>query len=153
MHVPNVQMNDGGKRMIESCLVLGLLGVCSIEDIKSREIGVYKIYFLGILGILLHIFSRKISVYSILGGMLIGILILILGKLTGGSVGIGDGLILIDTGVLLGSVDNLKLFCGGIFLAGIAALILLVFFRKNKKYELPFIPFLFITYVGMLLCG
>ena len=75
MHVPNVQMNDGGKRMIESCLVLGLLDVCSIEDIKSREIGVYKIYFLGILGILLHIFSRKISVYSILGGMLIGILI------------------------------------------------------------------------------
>ena len=139
--------------MVESCMVLGLLGICSIEDIKSREIGVYKIYLSGIIGVLLHLFLGRKSVYSILGGMLIGFILLIVGKLVGESIGAGDGLILMDTGIFLGSADNFRLLCGGIFLAGVAALILLLFFRKNRKYELPFIPFLLVTYVGMLICG
>ena len=139
--------------MVESCMVLGLLGICSIEDIKSREIGVYKIYLSGIIGVLLHLFLGRKSVYSILGGMLIGFILLIVGKLAGESIGAGDGLILMDTGIFLGSADNFRLLCGGIFLAGVAALILLLFFRKNRKYELPFIPFLLVTYVGMLRCG
>ena len=66
--------------MVESCMVLGLLGICSIEDIKSREIGVYKIYLSGIIGVLLHLFLGRKSVYSILGGMLIGFILLIVGK-------------------------------------------------------------------------
>ena len=103
--------------MVESCMVLGLLGICSIEDIKSREIGVYKIYLSGIIGVLLHLFLGRKSVYSILGGMLIGLVLLIVGKLAGGSIGAGDGLILMDTGILLGSADNFRLLCGGVFLA------------------------------------
>lgn len=143
----------GEKEMVESCMVLGLLGVCSWEDMKSKEVDVYKIYLFGIIGILWHLFGDGKTVYSILGGMLIGVAFLILGKFTNGSIGAGDGLILIDTGILLGSTENFKLLCGGIFLAGIAALILLVFFQKNRKYEMPFIPFLLVTYVGMLLCS
>ncbi len=136
--------------MIESCVALGLLGVCSVEDIRKREIGVYKIFLVGIAGVFLHIFREKIGIYNLLAGMSIGLVLLLLGKVFKGSIGSGDGLILMDTGILLGLERNLELFLNGLLLAGVWALILWVFFRKKKEYEIPFIPFLLISYVGML---
>lgn len=136
--------------MVESCVTLGLLSVCSMEDIRKREIGVYKIFMVGIAGVLLHIFHEKIEIYNLLAGMLVGLVMLLLGKIFEGSIGIGDGLILMDTGILLGLEENLELFLNGLLLAGIWALILCVFFRKKKEYEIPFVPFLLLSYVGML---
>ena len=65
----------------------------------------------------------------------------------------GDGLVLIDTGILLGAPDNLELFFTALFFAGIFALVSCVFFHKKRKDTFPFVPFLLIAYVGMLLWG
>lgn len=137
--------------MIESCMVLGLLGICSFEDVRNKEIGIYKVCLMGIAGVLIHIFRRNMSIYSILGGMLLGVLLLVFSRISEGNIGVGDGLILMVTGILLGAAGNIQLFLYGLFLAGIWALVLVVFFRKKKNYEIPFIPFLLVSYVGMLL--
>lgn len=139
--------------MIESCMVLGLLGICSWEDVRKKEIGIYKVFFTGIAGMLLHIFRGNMSIYNILGGMLLGIILLLAGRISKGNIGCGDGLILMVTGILLGTAGNMQLFFYGLLFAGIWALILLVLFRKKKNYEIPFIPFLLVSYVGMLLWG
>lgn len=138
---------------MESCMTLGLLGVCSIEDIKRKEVGVYKICAIGIAGIVMHLLFGTVKIYSMLGGAAVGVVLLILGKIFRGSIGCGDGLVLIDTGILLGASENLELFGIALFLAGIFALILSVFFRKKKNDTIPFVPFLLAAYVGMLIWG
>ena len=139
--------------MIESCMTLGLLGVCSVEDAKLQEVGVYKICLVGIAGILLHLLRGTFGICNILGGISVGMALLILGRLFRGSIGCGDGLVLIDTGILLGTSRNLELLFTGLFLAGIWALILCVFLRKKRNDTFPCVPFLLISYVGMLICG
>lgn len=139
--------------MVECCMTLGLLFVCSIEDIKRKEVGVYKICVIGIAGIVMHLLFGTIEIYSMLGGAAVGVILLILGKIFRGSIGCGDGLVLIDTGILLGVSENLELFGTALFLAGIFALILSVFFRKKKNDTIPFVPFLLAAYVGMLIWG
>ena len=79
--------------------------------------------------------------------------LLVLGRIFQGSIGYGDGLVLIDTGILLGAPDNLELFFTALFFAGIFALVGCVFFHKKRKDTFPFVPFLLIAYVGMLLWG
>ena len=43
MRVRNVQEAERREDMIETCMTLGLLGVCSIEDVRRKKVGVYKL--------------------------------------------------------------------------------------------------------------
>ena len=104
---------------MEACLVLGLLGVCSFEDIREKKIGIYKVCFTGIAGICLHILQGSRSIYSMLGGILLGAALVLFAKLSSGSIGTGDGLVLMATGVCLGAVQNFQMFLYSLFLAGL----------------------------------
>ena len=54
--------------MVTICSVLGMLGICSIEDIRKKEIQSVRVLCFGIGGILLHLWQRNQSLYSMLGG-------------------------------------------------------------------------------------
>lgn len=133
MRVRNVQEAERREDMIETCMTLGLLGVCSIEDVRRKKVGVYKLCVTGIAGILVHLLRGTIGIYSILGGAAVGMALLVLGRIFQGSIGYGDGLVLIDTGILLGAPDNLELFFTALFFAGIFALVSCVFFHKKER--------------------
>ena len=45
--------------MIQSCVLLGTLGVHSIEDIREKKITVMVTLLSGIIGISLHVFSES----------------------------------------------------------------------------------------------
>ncbi len=138
---------------MQKFMVLGLLGLCSLEDIKRKELTLIYILVFGIGGILLHLFVPVCSIYSILLGMLLGIGMILVSFVTGGSVGMGDGVLLVVTGVYLGGLGNLELFLTGLFFAAIWALGLLVLKKKKGKEEIAFVPFLLISYLTMLLRG
>ena len=65
-------------------------------------------------------------------------------------ISIGDGLLLIVTGIYLGLEENLKLFLCGLFLCGLWALGLVLLRKKSRKDSIPFVPFLLAAYMGML---
>lgn len=153
MRVRNVQEAERREDMIEACMTLGLLGVCSIEDVRRKKVGVYQAVCDRNSGNTGHLLRGTIGIYSILGGAAVGMALLVLGRIFQGSIGYGDGLVLIDTGILLGAPDNLELFFTALFFAGIFALVSCVFFHKKRKDTFPFVPFLLIAYVGMLLWG
>ena len=56
--------------MLTICSVLGMLGICSIEDILKKEIQSIRVLCFGIGGILLHLWQRNQSLYSMLGCLL-----------------------------------------------------------------------------------
>ncbi len=138
---------------MQKIMVLGLLGLCTLEDLKRRELTVIYILLFGIGGVLLHLFAPVCSIYSVLWGMMLGIAMVFMSLVTRGSVGMGDGILLMVTGVYLGADGNLELFMTGLFFAALWALALLVLKKKKGKEEIAFVPFLLISYFTMLLRG
>ena len=73
--------------MVTICSVLGMLGICSIEDIRKKEIQSVRVLCFGIGGILLHLWQRNQSLYSMLGGIAVGAAVIILSLVSGGIIG------------------------------------------------------------------
>ena len=129
---------------MQKYLVLGLLGLCSWEDMKRKRLTVVYILLFGICGMMLHLFSPICSIYSILGGILLGLAMMLASVATGGMVGMGDGILLAVTGVYLGGTGNLEL------LSACWSLGLVVLKKKRGKDQIAFVPFLLASYLTML---
>lgn len=76
-------------------------------------------------------------------GSLPGISLLLFGKLSGWAVGSADGIIVLVLGIYLGFWQVLSVLSGAFLTAVMAAGFLLAVKKKDRKYEIPFIPFLF----------
>ena len=138
---------------MQKVMVLGLLGLCSLEDVKHKHLTIIYILMFGIGGVVLHLFAPVCSIYSILCGMLLGVAMIVISAITRGSVGMGDGILLVVTGVYLGGYENLELFMTGLLLSALWSLGLLVFKKKKRKDEIAFVPFLLLSYFVMLFRG
>ena len=65
-----------------------------------------------------------------------------------GQVGMGDGWLLMALGCMMRMESYIQTACIGMLLAAACSGILLLVFRKNKKTEIPLVPFLLLGYVG-----
>ena len=132
-----------------------MLAFCSVQDIREKEISLWKLQIYGflILGIFLsRFFIQKNSLFSLLEkgifGLIPGLLFLFLAKASKEAVGYGDGIILLFIGISIGFWQCLGvLFTAllGIFLA--AAMILILAGRK-KNVRIPFLPVLLTGMAG-----
>ena len=136
--------------MIRSYVLLGTLGVHSIEDVKEKKITVMFTLFSGILGIVLHLLVPDISIFDMLLGMASGGGIMLFSRLTGGKIGMGDGILFMLTGFYLGAAQNLWLMMISFSLAGVFGGCMLMFGLCRKGDRLPFVPFLFAGYFLMI---
>lgn len=139
--------------MVKSCVLLGMLGTLSVEDVRSKKLNVIILSAFGILGVILHMIYQKGEYLSLLGGVGVGFAMGVVSLLSRGRVGMGDALALIVTGIFLGGRGNLTLFLVSQILAACMALFLIIVRKKGKDYEMPFLPFLLVSYVGMLAAG
>lgn len=133
--------------MIETYILLGTLGVHSIEDIRQRQITITITLFSGILGVLLHLIFQNKSIYEMLAGMLPGVFLLTVSLLTSGGIGLGDGMVFMLTGLYLGLAENLFLIIFTFLLAAAAGLFVLAIQRDKGNDRLPLVPFLLLAYV------
>ena len=140
------------QQMWSQAVVMGMLTLCSAEDIKKKQIHINPVLFFGILGVLFHMIWRMQSIENLLLGMSVGVVLLILSALTGGRIGAGDAVLLIVTGIYLGLEQNLELFLSGLFLCSLWALGLLVLRKGSRTDRIPFVPFLLAADMCMLVC-
>lgn len=110
-----------------------------------------RVLCFGIGGILLHLWQRNQSLYSMLGGIAVGAAVIILSLVSGGIIGIGDGLVLCVAGIYIGGINTMRLLLTGLFLSSLYALVLLFMHRKRRKDTIPFIPFLLAAYLILLI--
>ena len=104
-----------------------------LRDFRTKEISLWGSLGVGFVGLLYSI-SVERAWMSIILAEIPGIICLLISFCTRQSVGYGDGIL-----------EDLLIICTiAIGFAGLMGLVLLVVFRKSGKYEIPFVPFLFI---------
>ena len=119
----------------------------SFLDIRKREISIPVTLLFGLAGVVYSVRTgRTMTDYLIPLG--IGILILGGSVLTRGQVGMGDGWMLMALGCMLRMECYIQMACIGMLLAAAYSGVLMLVFRKNRKTEIPLVPFLLLGYVG-----
>ncbi len=136
--------------MCSQVAVIGMLAICATEDLRKKQIHLNIVLAFGILGIVFHMLGQEQSIENIIFGMGVGGVLLLLSILTGGKIGIGDGVLLVVTGIYLGLEQNLMLFAGSLFICACYALLLLVLRRRKRNDTLAYAPFVLVSYVCML---
>lgn len=137
-----------------------MAGVClliqGVWDIRTKEIPLWVSLGLGGCSFLYSVCNQR-EWLCICFSLIPGMICLMLGYCTRQAVGYGDGILLCALGMLYPMEELLTICLVAIVFAGFVGLVLLVVFRKNGNYEIPFVPFLFLgwlfLYVGSLAGG
>lgn len=143
--------------MFGAVCTLGVLAVSSIYDIKNKQIPLW-ILCVGFVpaGGSLIVCGIMSGWFEVLTAAVLSLLpgagLLVLSFLSEKKVGTGDGLLLMLIGLLEGSRIVLLVFCAGLFLQSLSAVLLLILKRAEKQTCIPFAPFLLAARI-LLLCG
>ena len=125
------------------------LGASACIDKRRMEIPVWIPAVGFFTGLLWQI--GKGNLLNSLWGILPGVLFLLLSKWGKEAVGAGDGLMLIALGIW----EELPLLCGQLlgafFLAALWGILMMILRKGRLKKRYPFLPFLFLGYVGGML--
>lgn len=131
---------------MEQICVLSFLGMNSCLDLYKRQVSLSLVVFYAVLSIpYLMMGGQKISL--LLAGAVPGLFLLCIGKASGGALGLGDGLVILVSGLYMGIWKALEWLALALLLAAVWAGFLLVFKKKGRKASFPFVPFLMAAYV------
>lgn len=128
-------------------VVLGIvIGIHAGIDWKRKEIPLW-LSLVGIVGGIVFCIQEGRAWTSILVASVPGVISMIFSKLTGEVIGYGDGILFIMLAFYLSLEEILSIGMAAFSIAGVVALILLLFFQKKGKDRIAFIPFLYLAYV------
>lgn len=123
---------------------------CTICDIKTNTVSLKC----SLLTILLLLFLRFLFGIFYIDDFIISILpgtfILFMGIITHQSIGYGDGIVFIVSGIALGKDYILLLVLGAFIFSSVYSLFLLAK-RKSGKTTIPFVPFIFMSYFFIII--
>lgn len=133
--------------MIQRLIVLFMLTSCSREDILHRRICVQGLMYFAIAGVFCQFILKRQLFPELLFGIVPGLAILIFSVLSRGSIGQGDGMLLMVVGICLGAAATMRMIVYAVFSAAICALFLYFVKKKGRNYEMPFVPFLLAAFL------
>ena len=137
-------------------ILLNLLVLCflfweSYQDIKRQQLSLESIIIFLAAGMIIRLFVLKTGMLEIISGMALGLFCLIISKITGEAVGYGDGLVILVIGVCLGIQGAVITLCMSFVIMMVLAIFLLIEKGFGYNAALPFVPCIFVAYVGGLL--
>lgn len=137
----------------EQWILIGMLGLYAGEDIRKRHISVPLLILFGLIGTGLQIWRGDSSAVDVLLGVTVGGVLVLLGFLTRESIGLGDGYLFVVTGIFLGGAANVELLFISLLYAALFSLGVLIFRKGKRNQEIPFIPFVFLGYLTIIVGG
>ncbi|BCJ92480.1 hypothetical protein acsn021_00490 [Anaerocolumna cellulosilytica] len=127
--------------------------LCSLQDIKSKKIHLYLIGLGFIASLVISFVYHDAAFWERAVGAIPGLFLLALNPITRGQIGLGDGLIVLILGVCLGFTLTASMLLLGLFASALYSAILLLFKKAGRKKTIPFVPFLFLGFLGVLIAG
>lgn len=136
---------------IADIVVLFVLGLCGISDWKKKTIPLIWILLLGAVILISVLICRDVGVRLRVSGGLLGGLFLLISKYTREAIGYGDSLLILLLGIYLGGLRVLEVLFWATTFAAITSVFFLWRRRWKRNATLPFVPFLSIAYLGVIL--
>ncbi len=122
------------------------LGIQAVIDFKHKEISIGLCLWGGLLGIAFCIAERR-GIEGLLFSLLPGCFFIIFSKISNEVIGYGDGIIFIVMAFFLSVQQQVTILMIAFSIAGLVALVMLLFFQKRGNYRIPLIPFVFIAFL------
>ena len=122
------------------------LFLASAFDIKLRKIPLLLITIFSIFEMIISLFSDK-NLYFLFG-LIPGVIMIIVSYITNNSLGYGDAFLIFSLGFTLSFFEVSHILLLGFFFTSIIGCLLLLK-KKNKKYTLPFSPFLLLAWLTL----
>ena len=129
------------------------LAYLSAEDIRKKSLPVPGIAA-GLLFVPFFVITEgasNITLLDNLKGMIPGGLLIFISFLSRGQIGIGDGAVVLITGVAIGIGNIVIVLTGALLLISVFSMLMLLLGKLNRKSTLPFVPFVFAGYLGVLI--
>lgn len=134
---------------VSTMLEISLLAICSIQDLKKKKIKMAYPLLWGTAGLVINLKTEEAA--ACLAGSLPGIFLMVLSVATRGSVGLGDGLLVAATGVILGLRESVWILLGALLLATVLGLGMMAVGKWHRKDAVPFVPFLLAAHLGVII--
>lgn len=131
------------------CMIF--LAICSWNDIKTKEIPVYLLNIATFFVVLFRILNREQGWFLWIGGMISGFLFFMISRCTNEALGYGDSWIILLLGTFLGFWDLVYLLGAAFLFCALTGMICMIRYGWSEKIKIPFVPFLMIGYIGVLL--
>ncbi len=130
----------------KEALTAGMLLSGSMMDIRRMRLPVWFFVICGILctGVLILCGGDW---QQIPAGILPGAVVLLASRISGGSIGAADGIMVVLLGAIYGIEGVLAIFFLAVFAAGISAVFLLGVRHERKNVRIPFYPFLLLGFM------
>lgn len=131
--------------------ILLFLFICTIIDLRKRTLPVWILFAGSILILVISLRKYGLDLFPVFKGMIPGIILGAISKATGEAVGYGDVWIVFLIGSYLGIWDTVTVVCSAFFLCSIVAAGCLIWKKFRKDTRIPFVPFLTVAYMGVIL--
>ena len=146
-------LSEVWRRLVEAIFLTVMLLYLSFEDIRKKTIPVIPMMAAGVVGVALHLYYGRLDIISVAAGIIPGVIAYIISILTDEKIGRGDAMLLIVTGIFLGFWDNLIIIYFALIFAAAGGVIAMAAFEKNRGHEMPFVPFLMMSFLLMMICN
>ncbi|MDK2807283.1 MAG: hypothetical protein PWP24_12 [Clostridiales bacterium] len=134
-------------------MAAGTLFWMSLEDIKTKSVSLKAIGLLFLLGVFNFLFGSAPTWWSLLMGAVLGILLILFSFASRQKLGMADALSITGLGVLFGVELSFLIFVAALFLLLLVSIPGLFCKKISLTSELPFLPFLFVSFIGVILCA
>jgi len=151
-----INVDKRSDKMAENCLKTVLTAIllsCGVLDLLRKRVYLWVLAAGGLITAACIFFCNDISLLNRLAGVAVGAGVILLSFLSGGKIGLADGILLCITGLGLGFWSNMELFCLALMLAAGLSIILLALRKADRKKSIPFIPFMLAGYLIMIFTG
>ena len=127
-------------------LVLGIaLAIFGIIDWKRKEIPTVLLGITAIVGIGCCFVENR-SLVELACACIPGLTVLCFARMSKESIGYGDGLLILEMAFFLSCKEVIVINMMAFGVGGVVALFLVSVYRKTGKAEIPFVPFLALSY-------
>lgn len=146
-------MRGGGRVVAIKIIPLIFLSIHTITDLRYRKVSLIFCVIPAVLGIAMQVWLENTAVSSLFLSMIPGFLLVALGRLTNGSIGAGDGIVSVVTGLFIGVRGIVAVLMVSMFFSAIFSLVLICFRKAKRKDRIAFVPCLLAGYLVLILMG